>query len=87
MQMQTIWKYLLEITDEQYIQVPRFTKPLTVQMQDGVLCLWCLIYPDNKQDRYVTVSIFGTGNPIKEMAKNYLGTVQNDGLVWHVFVS
>jgi len=34
--MKTIWKYTLEITDQQFVEVPDGSELLTVQMQNGV---------------------------------------------------
>lgn len=46
--MKTIWKFPLEVTDEQVLMVPKGAKLLTVQKQDGKPCLWCEV--DSAQD-------------------------------------
>lgn len=81
----TIWKYPLEITDEQFVDVPRGAAPLTVDFQGDQLCMWAYVDPGNEKSR-MRVHIYGTGNPIPPgRAETYVGTASNDGLVWHVF--
>ena len=84
----TIYKYELETTDSQTIEIPS-GKIISVQMQKDKLCLWALVNPEmDKQKRLI--EIYGTVNPIKEIEGTTLyhrGTYQlNDGeLVFHVF--
>jgi len=85
--MKTIYKYPLAITDEQIITMPFEARILTVQVQDGVPCLWALVEPDWKPEprRILT---FGTGHPIPDgTAGRHVGTyqVQGGSLVFHVF--
>jgi hypothetical protein len=84
--MKTIWKFPLEITDWQIVQMPRDPGHLTVQMQNGQLCLWSIVDTDNSITGHPVI-IVGTGNPFPEEAEGlpYIGSVQNDGFVWHVF--
>lgn len=89
----TIYKYVLEITDRQVIDVPRSFEPLCVQVQNGCLCLWAevefagLASGANVMQR--VIEIYGTGNPHPadpSFLRSYIGTVQMmDGLVWHVY--
>jgi hypothetical protein len=85
----TIWKFELETTDNQTIEMPVNAKILTVQTQNKVPCLWALIDPrESKEKRFFEV--FGTGQEVLDdygVNKNYLGTYQlHDGcLVFHVF--
>lgn len=85
--MNTIYKYPLEVTDTQGVMMSRQAKILSVQSQEGQLCLWALTDPEQpKVPRQIW--IFGTGHPIK-LADDliFIGTVQQAGgkLVWHVF--
>lgn len=83
----TIYKYALEITDEQTITLPVGFKVLTVQMQDGQLHLWAMVSPKKPTITH-TVFVVGTGNPCKHVADyDYIGTVQERGVVWHVFIN
>lgn len=85
--MRTIYKYKLAVVDEQEIQIPDFAEILSVQNQNGELCLWALVNSDNKPEPW-TIQIVGTGNPASGInAEDFIGTVQqhDGGLVWHVF--
>lgn len=85
--MQRIFKYELKVTGEQVIRTFKGYRPLSVQFQRDVLCLWMLI-DDNSPECNVEVCIFGTGHPCENNGLTYVGTAQTvDGyLVWHVFV-
>ena len=83
----SIWKYDLEIDDEQSIDVPEGAKMLTAQIQKGNLCVWAIVDPrSEKKPRKFYV--FGTGHHNDFAGKDYLGTVQihEGNLVFHVFV-
>jgi hypothetical protein len=84
----TIWKYPLQIADEQVISVPRGCEPLTVQFQEGVLCVWVLA--DVAADMVnQTVHIHGTNDqtPFNVTGEVHIGSVQEPELpiLWHVF--
>ena len=82
-----IWKYELKTTDTQYIEMPVSSKLLTVQMQHGVPCLWCLV----NEDEYLAereIRIIGSGHFIEnDFNGTYIGTYQMfDGkAIFHVF--
>lgn len=83
--MKTIWKYPLEITDEQVVAMPNDAEILTVQMQGSELCLWAVVEDTNPKEPR-TICIIGTGNPMPdERFLIYIGTAQMGPLVWHVF--
>lgn len=85
--MITIWKFPIEVTDEQVIEVPRDPKWLTVQTQAGTPCLWALVNTDNPKSK-VTVKVVGTGHDAsKVLGSHHVGTFQipQHGLVFHVF--
>lgn len=87
----TIWKFSLEITDAQRIDMPEGAEILTAQFQGEILCLWALVDADKpKQER--VIEVFGTGNPIwvdMGVSRKFIATAQmpNMPLVWHVFES
>lgn len=87
--MKTIWKCKLDIVDDQYIEVPLGSQPLTVQYQRGELCLWVLVPNAGRPKTEQMIHVYGTGNPIPDVRSQYVGTVQetNRGrqFVWHVF--
>jgi hypothetical protein len=96
--MNTIWKFPLEITDEQVIQLPAGAELLTVTALwvpvpvKGVPgerpCLWALV-DDECEPTPREIRIYGTGHAIKvDLSKyKYVGTFQvlNGSFVGHVF--
>ena len=81
-----IWKYT--ISPKESLAMPKGAEVLTVQTQNGDICLWALVDPQNKlEERYFEV--YGTGHDIycdMGIERKYIGTVQlNNGLVFHVF--
>ena len=82
--MNTIWKYPLEICDEQVIQVPCFARVLSLGLDpSGKPCLWMLV--DTTADKHLMhIRIYGTGRKI-DLPVNwaYLGHVVMGPLVWH----
>ncbi len=86
--MITIHKFVLEITDSQYVDLPADARPLHLGEQDGRLCLWASVETSSGTVcRHVRV--VGTGHPMDDIHDDnfcYLGTVQMaSGLVWHAF--
>lgn len=83
----TIWKFELETTDIQRIEMPVGAEILCIQTQFEKPCIWALIVQkDLVQKR--TFEIFGTGHPIPENAKRkYVGSYQLSGgnMVFHCF--
>jgi hypothetical protein len=87
--MKKIFKFQLEITDRQVIEMQKEARILSLQNQNDTLTLWALVDPEKpKVKRYFQV--FGTGHLIQDEIGDYLGTVQtksnNTDLVWHVFI-
>ena len=90
--MKIIYKYDLQITDKQSVEITGFESFLKVAEQNGKLCLWCIVNPDIKHVYKAEISIVGTGLPISYkpnvMKSNHLDSVvMSDGLVWHVFTN
>jgi len=87
--MKTIYKYNLEITDRQSLELPKNADILSVKNQDNKLCLWAYVDTEIEEKTIHEIEVFGTGNPIFENSKTvreFLGTcVMPNGLVWHVF--
>lgn len=82
-----IYKYTLEITDEQVIVLPKDAEILTAQIQGDDLQLWALVNTDEHRKERRVIYIYGTGIPIEDWG-GYLATVQTNGgkLVWHIVV-
>lgn len=83
----TVWKYELEVTDEQVVMMPAYATVLTVHVQKGQPCVW--VKADSQATALVERRFFihGTGHPVNSRAGRYVGTFQLDGgaLVFHVF--
>lgn len=84
-----IWKYELQTTGSQAIEMPIGAEILTVQTQNDIPCLWALVHPkESKEMRFIDV--YGTGHNVPfgmQEIKKYIGTYQLHGgtLVFHVF--
>lgn len=83
--MKTIYKYVLD--QNKMVNTFSVTKNyqiLTVQVQNGAVCIWILI--DLSEETIdVKFETFGTGWPIDKELKNYVGSVQDGSFVWHIF--
>lgn len=83
---QVIYKYPIEITDEQVVMMPEGADIISCQMQYDTPKLWALVNPSATPEPR-TIHIFGTGHPIAAVPRAFIGTIQKlDGnLVFHVF--
>lgn len=85
--MQTVWKYPLKIEDRQVIDIPHLSSSINVlhiDVVDGDIYMWCEVDPDNPPVE-TTILCFGTGHPILWSDLKHLGTVINNGFVWHFY--
>ena len=84
--MTTIYKYALEVTDEQTVLMPKGSKVLSCAVQNNHLQVWALVDP---RAAFVAHSfrIAGTGQAAPVAAVGFIGTVfmASDHLVFHVF--
>ena len=82
----SIWKFPLEVTDEQKVELPIGAKPLTVQVQGDTACLWALVDTQVQKEARV-IQIFGTGHRVSNEGE-YISTFQMHGgsLVFHAFI-
>ena len=88
MASQVIWKFNLELIDEQKVLMPIDPLILTVQMQGDNLCVWALVDPNlSKTNKMRTFYVVGTGHPVPKNTR-YINTVQEMGgkLIWHIFM-
>jgi hypothetical protein len=85
-----IYKYPLEVTDVQDIEIPYGSILLSIQTQNEKPCLWALIYNTQAKKEIIRLRTIGTGNPISKedlYPINFIGTYQLGGgsFVGHVF--
>jgi hypothetical protein len=80
-----IWKFDIPIQDVVVLPMPVGAEVLSVGMQGaGSLCLWAIVQPmAPSQERVFYVC--GTGNSLSGGEGRFIGTVQTDYFVWHVF--
>lgn len=81
-----IWKWQIEVIDQQTVMMPAGAKLLDVQVQGDECCVWALCDPDaEKEPRHL--AIYGTGNPMPDEVGEYVATFQmyDGALVFHAF--
>ena len=85
--MKTIWKYQLETTDYQKVEMPKGAEILTVQEQYSKPTLWVLVDDEIEEVEQRVINIYGTGDNMKPTSRKYIGTYQlmEGRLVFHVF--
>lgn len=84
--IRTIHKYPIAIHDSKSVPMPRGAKIICCQAQFGQLSLWAEVDPSAPYEP-VFIEVFGTGHPMPEADRTYIGTVQMDEgfLIWHVY--
>lgn len=83
-----IWKFPLDVADEQTLNMPAGAKILTVQIQFGVPTIWAEVEPSEPKIQQRRIAVFGTGHTIPALKPlTYIGSVQQDGgnLIWHIY--
>ena len=85
--MNTIYKYELDVTQSQKLELPSNCNILDLQVQNGVPCLWVQLN-DACETKVFDIQMYGTGWQLEESihSYDYLGTVQIDGFVWHYYI-
>ncbi len=81
--MRKIFKYPIRLTPLQDIEIPEGAYFLDVQLQEKQICIWAIVDTEREKEQHKIV-IRGTGHDVQEDI-DYLGTVQQDGYVWHIF--
>jgi hypothetical protein len=88
--MKRIFKYELETTDTQEIEMPQGAQVLCIQTQNEIPCVWAIVDPD-ATPTLRTFEIYGTGHNFPENEwpdrRRYVGTYQlrQGALVFHCF--
>lgn len=86
--MKTIFKYHLQTTDYQKIEMLNGAEILCVQNQQETPCIWAIVDKSQTSTQSRTIEIVGTGHPIDEsLQRKYIGSYQLQGgiFVFHVF--
>jgi len=84
--MRTIYKYNLEVTQQQVINAPYTAMLLKIGFQDGELCAWFEVdteYLKGKRKFWIV----GTGHAIPKTEGSLIWreTVQDPPFVWHIY--
>jgi hypothetical protein len=82
-----IWKWTLELTDEQVVMMPAGAEILSVGVQHEELRVWAKVDPGEVLGPR-QFCMYGTGHPMQtELPQRFIGTVQMHGgcLVLHVY--
>lgn len=83
--MKNIYKYLLKITDRQAIGMTVGAEILSVQMQGNRMTMWALVDSDSLKEEVRIFDLYGTGEAMPDNPGEYIATVQDQSLVWHIF--
>jgi hypothetical protein len=82
----TIWKYQLPIVGgSQQVAIPPTARVLTAQMQGGVPTMWVLLDPTHAVAEPRWFRWKGTGWELPDTPGEYVATVQDGALVFHLF--
>ena len=85
--MSRIYKYPLQLTEQQKINMPTGAKVIHVAVQREAICLWAIVDPDQPVESR-SFGILGTGQPDfnpKEM-RHLVSVLMSDVTFgWHVF--
>jgi hypothetical protein len=82
--MLTIWKFPLVLTDHQDVEMPISARFLHVALQEATLCLWAEVDP-NATKELRTIRVIGTGHPLEDTPRKFIGTVVMGPFMWHVY--
>lgn len=82
--MKTIWKFPLAVKESQNLSVPAYNRPIHVGLDiGGKPCLWAEV-DTVTIPRPMTVYVVCTGQELISGTK-YLGSLNYEGEVWHVY--
>lgn len=83
----TIWKFPVQVTDEQQVSMPFSAKIRYVAAQGDIACLWAEVDSSSPKMRERTIRIYGTGHPMPEDPGAYIGSfmLQGGALVFHAY--
>ena len=85
--MNRIYKYPLANVGHQLVTLPIGAKPLVVQVQHDVACLWAQVDDACMETTVHEIYIYGTGHALDRDPGVYLGTIQllDGAFVGHVY--
>lgn len=88
--MKVVYKYPVDVTDEQTLKIPLGSKILSVIEQNNKIVLYAIVHPGVEYTREVIIRIVGTGHeiPFSLDEFKFMDSIklQNGNLVFHVFM-
>lgn len=84
--MRKIYKYELKVIPEQVVELPADFKILSVQLQGDRVCFWAIVEPE-QETMWNVFNIAMTGEDFPLIESIHLATLQNNGIVIHIFHS
>lgn len=81
-----IYKFKLDLMDLQLVSMSRGANVLCAQMQGDDICMWAEVDTDTKKC-IRKVFVIGTGHPVPNLETQYIGTVQHNNYVWHIYIA
>jgi len=88
--MKAVYKYEIQITDDDYIQMPKGAKIIKFGKQGNEYYVWAIVDPQANIEMRI-FHIVGTGNPLNDSFwvthKHIDSWIESDGgqFVWHLF--
>lgn len=82
--MLTIYKYPIEVTTKQQVNMPDRASIHHAAVQNDKLYIWAIVEKENKIVPR-TIYVYGTGHEFENWPEDFIGTVHFMGLVLHVF--
>ena len=81
-----IWKYQM-LERDCFLELPRGARILSCQLQNKILCLWCLVDENQAvlEDRHFVAVGTGYDLPYPAVLMRFITTVPLDGIVHHIF--
>ncbi len=84
-EMKTIWKFPIEIKDEQLIKAPFGAEVIHAGLDPlGVPCVWCEVESVNSPDP-ISIVLVGTGQELPPRTFTHRGSFVDGAFVWHVY--
>jgi hypothetical protein len=86
---QAIWKFTLELIDDQEIEMPLGSIILSTALQHGRIQLWVMVDTQIRDKEKRQIAIVGTGHEMSSFTASgkFIGTAitETGHFVWHVF--
>jgi hypothetical protein len=81
-----IYKYELQVEDQQSIEMPKGAQIISISSQFGIPCIWAIVDENAKKESRI-FHTYGTGQTFYPKGATFVGTYFLNGgaIVYHVF--